>query len=154
MNTKPQKVAYAAQILLKDAVCLLESFSEDVGEGTVESALMHYLTLVNTRPQDVGYEVLRRTLEVHSADTYMLKVTGLITDEAKFRAGYVECTDACFGPAGDMAKQSLSEMLGWVLTVANASDSPSNLGYAIVKLVEAEPHVTPTKAMDDPSPMQ
>lgn len=151
MSKKPQKVAYAAEILLKDAECLLESFAEDVGVGTVESALMHYLTLVDKRPQEAGYQILRRTMKSDSQGSYTLKVTGLITDEAKFKAEYVECADACFGLAGDMAEQSLSEMLGWVLTVANASDSPSNLGFAIVRISDAEPHRQPANSPPQPS---
>lgn len=151
MSTKPQKVAYAAHILLQDAECLLESFAEDVGEGTVESALMHYLTQVDKRPQEAGYQVLRRTLEADSQGSYTLKVTGLITDETKFKAEYVECTNACFGRDEEMAEQSLSAMLGWVLTVANASDSPANLGFAIVKILDAEPHRPPANEPSQPS---
>jgi len=61
--------------------------------------------LVDKRLQEAGYQILRRTMKADSQDSYTLKVTGLITDEAKFKAEYVECTDACFGPAGDMAEQ-------------------------------------------------
>jgi len=152
MSTTPRKVAYAAQILLQDEEGLLESFSDEVGEGTVQSALMHYLTQVDKQPVEAGYEVLRRSLDRESTDTFTLKVTALIKDEAKFKAEYQECAEACFGSAGDMADQSPSEMLAWIMTVANKSDSPSNLGYAIVKVMDAQPHVSRKHANEELAP--
>ena len=47
LSTQAGKITYVAQILLQDEDALLESFSDDMGEGEVSSALMHYLTLVD-----------------------------------------------------------------------------------------------------------
>lgn len=149
MTAIQPRVAFEVRVQISDEKLLMEEFHEDVGAGTACSALMHYLTNTAKQPSDAGYKVNRRSLQKLSEDSYRLKVTATITDEAKFRSEAIELAEANYGHGSEMAKGSLSELLAEIVTISNASGSPSDYGYSILGVMDAEPH--PARAESEPA---
>ena len=148
-----QSIAFTAKLQVTNVGSLVEEYAHNFDRVVpVPVALLHFSTQLAEKPEKFGFKIISKKLQKKSESTYQLTVEATIHDSALFRQSALDAVFENWGDTRSFVDAPESLLLSELVLCSNASDSPDQLGYAIVDVSDAQPLASKKPLIADMEP--
>jgi hypothetical protein len=139
MNPTPTPVKIQVLLLVLDAEEVISNGKDMADVETLEDCLYELANNPSEFASDCGYEVIAgSTVTQIQGDEYLLTLNAIVRSQSKLKKAAREAYEDCWG-GGKITdaydQPSLEDFLYEVAVASNASPSPAECGYSIVRRV-------------------